>query len=96
MVFANRLTAKAPLFVSRAAAFLGPRSGRTINGHHRHTGRDWKPVLCVCLTKCWISSGSTPPLGQNSGMGREIGPEDVEHLCELTSVVLPMGYTLDS
>ena len=75
--------------------FLGPRSGRTIDGHHRHRARDWKPVPCVCLTKCWISSGSTPR-GQNSGIGRENGPEGVEHFCQLTSVLLPMGYTLDS
>jgi hypothetical protein len=57
--------------------------------------RDWKPVPCVCLTKCWISSGSTR-LGQNSGIGRENGPEGVEHFCQLTSVLLSMGYTLDS
>ena len=24
------------------------------------------------------------------------GPEGVEHFCQLTSVLLPMGYTLDN
>jgi hypothetical protein len=72
---------------------LGPAGPSTATMATR--ARDWKPVPCVCLTKCWISSGSTP-LGQNSGIGRENGPEGVEHFCQLTSVLLPMGYTLDS
>ena len=32
---------------------------------------------------------------KNSGIGRENGPEGVEHFCQLKSVLLPMGYTVN-
>ncbi|HEY1439772.1 MAG TPA: aldehyde dehydrogenase family protein, partial [Mycobacterium sp.] len=33
---------------------------------------------------------------KNSGIGRENGPEGVEHFTQQKSVLMPMGYTLDS
>ena len=33
---------------------------------------------------------------KNSGIGRENGPEGVEHFTQQKSVLMPMGYTLDA
>ncbi len=46
----------------------------------------------------WYASDPGSPFGgyKNSGIGRENGPEGVEHFCQQKSVLLPMGYTLDS
>ena len=45
----------------------------------------------------WYAFDPGSPFGgyKNSGIGRENGPEGVEHFCQLKSVLLPMGYTLD-
>ena len=44
----------------------------------------------------WYAFDPGSPFGgyKNSGIGRENGPEGVEHFCQLKSVLLPMGYTL--
>jgi aldehyde dehydrogenase (NAD+) len=46
----------------------------------------------------WYAFDPGSPFGgyKNSGIGRENGPEGVEHFCQLKSVLLPMGYTVDS
>lgn len=46
----------------------------------------------------WYASDPVSPFGgyKNSGIGRENGPEGVEHFCQLKSVLLPMGYTVDT
>ena len=43
----------------------------------------------------WYAFDPGSPFGgyKNSGIGRENGPEGVEHFCQLKSVLLPMGYT---
>ena len=40
----------------------------------------------------------TCPFGgeKNSGIGRENGPEGVEHFTQQKSVLMPMGYTLEN
>ncbi|MFZ0833096.1 MAG: aldehyde dehydrogenase [Mycobacterium sp.] len=45
----------------------------------------------------WYAFDPGSPFGgyKNSGIGRECGPEGVEHFCQLKSVLLPMGYTVD-
>jgi aldehyde dehydrogenase (NAD+) len=45
----------------------------------------------------WYAFDPGSPFGgyKNSGIGRENGPEGVEHFCQLKSVLLPMGYTLE-
>lgn len=45
----------------------------------------------------WYAFDPGSPFGgyKNSGIGRENGPEGVEHFCQHKSVLLPMGYTLD-
>ena len=44
----------------------------------------------------WYAFDPGSPFGgyKNSGIGRENGPEGVEHFCQSKSVLLPMGYTL--
>jgi aldehyde dehydrogenase (NAD+) len=44
----------------------------------------------------WYAFDPGSPFGgyKNSGIGRENGPEGVEHFTQLKSVLLPMGYTL--
>jgi aldehyde dehydrogenase (NAD+) len=44
----------------------------------------------------WYAFDPGSPFGgyKNSGIGRENGPEGVEHFCQQKSVLLPMGYTL--
>ena len=46
----------------------------------------------------WYAFDPGSPFGgyKNSGIGRENGPEGVEHFCQLKSVLLPMGYSQDS
>ncbi|HEX7321739.1 MAG TPA: aldehyde dehydrogenase [Mycobacterium sp.] len=46
----------------------------------------------------WYAFDPGSPFGgfKNSGIGRENGPEGVEHFTQLKSVLLPMGYTLGS
>lgn len=46
----------------------------------------------------WYAFDPGSPFGgyKNSGIGRENGPEGVEHFCQHKSVLLPMGYTLDT
>src|SRR5579875_1710197 len=46
----------------------------------------------------WYAFDPGSPFGgyKNSGIGRENGPEGVEHFCQHKSVLLPMGYTIDS
>ncbi|HYB35092.1 MAG TPA: aldehyde dehydrogenase [Mycobacterium sp.] len=46
----------------------------------------------------WYAFDPGSPFGgyKNSGIGRENGPEGVEHFCQQKSVLLPIGYTLDS
>src|ERR1700730_10337495 len=43
----------------------------------------------------WYAFDPGSPFGgyKNSGLGRENGPEGIEHFCQLKSVLLPMGYT---
>jgi aldehyde dehydrogenase (NAD+) len=43
----------------------------------------------------WYAFDPGSPFGgyKNSGIGRENGPEGVEHFCQLKSVLMPMGYT---
>jgi aldehyde dehydrogenase (NAD+) len=45
----------------------------------------------------WYAFDPGSPFGgyKNSGIGRENGPEGVEHFCQLKSVLMPMGYTVD-
>ncbi|MEO8814361.1 MAG: aldehyde dehydrogenase [Mycobacterium sp.] len=45
----------------------------------------------------WYAFDPGSPFGgfKNSGIGRENGPEGVEHFCQQKSVLLPMGYTLE-
>ena len=45
----------------------------------------------------WYAFDPGSPFGgyKNSGIGRECGPEGVEHFCQLKSVLLPMGYTVE-
>jgi aldehyde dehydrogenase (NAD+) len=45
----------------------------------------------------WYAFDPGSPFGgyKNSGIGRENGPEGVEHFCQLKSVLLPMGYTVN-
>jgi aldehyde dehydrogenase (NAD+) len=45
----------------------------------------------------WYAFDPGSPFGgyKNSGIGRENGPEGIEHFCQLKSVLLPMGYTVD-
>jgi aldehyde dehydrogenase (NAD+) len=45
----------------------------------------------------WYAFDPGSPFGgyKNSGIGRENGPEGIEHFCQLKSVLLPMGYTTD-
>jgi aldehyde dehydrogenase (NAD+) len=44
----------------------------------------------------WYAFDPGSPFGgyKNSGIGRENGPEGVEHFCQLKSVLLPMGYAV--
>jgi aldehyde dehydrogenase (NAD+) len=44
----------------------------------------------------WYAFDPGSPFGgyKNSGIGRENGPEGVEHFCQHKSVLLPIGYTL--
>jgi aldehyde dehydrogenase (NAD+) len=44
----------------------------------------------------WYAFDPGSPFGgyKNSGIGRENGPEGIEHFCQLKSVLLPMGYTV--
>jgi aldehyde dehydrogenase (NAD+) len=46
----------------------------------------------------WYAFDPCCPFGgyKNSGIGRENGPEGVEHFTQQKSVLMPMGYTLDS
>lgn len=46
----------------------------------------------------WYAFDPGSPFGgyKNSGIGRENGPEGVEHFTQQKSVLLPMGYTQDS
>lgn len=46
----------------------------------------------------WYAIDPASPFGgyKNSGIGRENGPEGVEHFCQQKSVLLPMGYTVDT
>ena len=46
----------------------------------------------------WYALDPGSPFGgyKNSGIGRENGPEGVEHFTQHKSVLLPMGYTVDS
>jgi aldehyde dehydrogenase (NAD+) len=45
----------------------------------------------------WYAFDPGSPFGgyKNSGIGRECGPEGIEHFCQLKSVLLPMGYTVE-
>ncbi|MGE5694441.1 MAG: aldehyde dehydrogenase [Candidatus Sericytochromatia bacterium] len=45
----------------------------------------------------WYAFDPGSPFGgyKNSGIGRECGPEGVEHFCQLKSVLMPMGYTVE-
>jgi aldehyde dehydrogenase (NAD+) len=45
----------------------------------------------------WYAFDPGSPFGgyKNSGIGRENGPEGIEHFCQLKSVLLPMGYTIE-
>jgi aldehyde dehydrogenase (NAD+) len=45
----------------------------------------------------WYAFDPCCPFGgyKNSGIGRENGPEGVEHFTQQKSVLMPMGYTLD-
>ena len=45
----------------------------------------------------WYAFDPGSPFGgyKNSGIGRECGPEGVEHFGQLKSVLLPMGYTVE-
>jgi aldehyde dehydrogenase (NAD+) len=44
----------------------------------------------------WYAFDPGSPFGgyKNSGIGRENGPEGVEHFCQLKSVLMPLGYTV--
>jgi aldehyde dehydrogenase (NAD+) len=44
----------------------------------------------------WYAFDPGSPFGgyKDSGIGRENGPEGIEHFCQLKSVLLPMGYTM--
>ena len=44
----------------------------------------------------WYAFDPGSPFGgyKNSGIGRENGPEGVEHFCQLKSVLMPIGYTV--
>jgi aldehyde dehydrogenase (NAD+) len=46
----------------------------------------------------WYAFDPGCPFGgyKNSGIGRENGPEGVEHFTQQKSVLMPLGYTLDS
>ncbi|ORV13428.1 aldehyde dehydrogenase [Mycobacterium celatum] len=46
----------------------------------------------------WYAFDPCCPFGgyKNSGIGRENGPEGVEHFTQQKSVLMPMGYTIDS
>jgi aldehyde dehydrogenase (NAD+) len=46
----------------------------------------------------WYAFDPGSPFGgyKNSGIGRENGPEGVEHFTQQKSVLMPMGYTLES
>ncbi|MGH3848946.1 MAG: aldehyde dehydrogenase, partial [Pseudonocardiaceae bacterium] len=46
----------------------------------------------------WYAFDPCCPFGgyKNSGIGRENGPEGVEHFTQQKSVLMPMGYTVDS
>ncbi len=46
----------------------------------------------------WYAFDPCCPFGgyKNSGIGRENGPEGVEHFTQQKSVLMPMGYTLES
>jgi aldehyde dehydrogenase (NAD+) len=46
----------------------------------------------------WYAFDPCCPFGgyKNSGIGRENGPEGVEHFTQQKSVLMPMGYTLDA
>ena len=46
----------------------------------------------------WYAFDPGCPFGgyKNSGIGRENGPEGVEHFTQQKSVLMPMGYTVDS
>ncbi|MBS9533293.1 aldehyde dehydrogenase [Mycobacterium sp. M1] len=46
----------------------------------------------------WYAFDPGSPFGgyKNSGIGRENGPEGVEHFTQQRSVLLPMGYTIDA
>ncbi len=46
----------------------------------------------------WYAFDPCCPFGgyKNSGIGRENGPEGVEHVTQQKSVLMPMGYTVDS
>ena len=45
----------------------------------------------------WYAFDPCCPFGgyKNSGIGRENGPEGVEHFTQQKSVLMPMGYTLE-
>jgi aldehyde dehydrogenase (NAD+) len=45
----------------------------------------------------WYALDPTAPFGgyKNSGVGREYGPEGVAHFCQLKSVLMPVGYTVE-
>jgi aldehyde dehydrogenase (NAD+) len=44
----------------------------------------------------WYTIDHSSPFGgfKNSGVGREFGPEGIEHFCELKTVLMPKGYTV--
>ena len=46
----------------------------------------------------WYAFDPSCPFGgyKNSGIGRENGPEGVEHFTQQKSVLMPMGYTIDA
>jgi aldehyde dehydrogenase (NAD+) len=46
----------------------------------------------------WYAFDPCCPFGgyKNSGIGRENGPEGVEHFTQQKSVLMPMGYTVDA
>jgi aldehyde dehydrogenase (NAD+) len=45
----------------------------------------------------WYTVDPRLPFGgyKNSGIGREFGPEGIEEFCQLKSVLLPMGHTVE-
>jgi acyl-CoA reductase-like NAD-dependent aldehyde dehydrogenase len=55
------------------------------------------PAQRAAVIGAAVKLSTRVPFGgyKNSGIGREFGPEGIEEFCQLKSVLLPMGHTVE-